>query len=145
MSRAVAWTAAIAGGAATVAAMALPWARYGGISIGLNRLPGWGFYVAAAVALNLVVGWALLRRSNHWRLPLLAEAALCAGTVGAAVAVMLRYDDAEAIFGPVVPLVFAVLGPGGPVAIVAALAGGTALALAPRTHRSGPTPSPHTT
>lgn len=127
MSRAVAWTAAITGAAATVAAMVLPWALYGDISIRLNRLPGWGFYVAAAVALNLIVGWGLLRRPKDRRLLLLAGVAMCAAAIGAAATVMLRYDDGGAIFDGIVPMVVPALGLGGPVAIVAALASGAAL------------------
>lgn len=102
--------------------MALPWALYGDISIRLNRLPGWGFYVAAAVAPNLIVGWGLLRRPKDQRLLLLAGVAMCA-----AATIMLRYDNGGAIFDRIVPLVVPALGLGGPVAIVAALASGTAL------------------
>lgn len=127
MSRAAAWTVAIAGAAAAVAAMVLPWALYGDISIRLNRLPGWGFYVAAAVALNLVVGCGLLRRPRNRRLLLLAGVVTCAAAIGAAAIVMLLYDDGGAIFDGNVPLVAPAPGLGGPVAIVAALASGTAL------------------
>lgn len=143
-SRAAAWTAAITGAALALAAMALPWALYGDISIRLNRLSGWGFYVAAAVALNLVVGWSLLRRPEDRRLPLLAGVATCAAAIGAAVTVMLRYDDGGAIFDGLVPLVVPMLGLGGPVAIVAVLVSGAALVVrttsAPASKASGSQP-----
>jgi hypothetical protein len=127
MMRAWARTAAITGAAAAVAAMVLPWALYGDIGIRLNLLPGWGFYVAVAAALNLTVGWDLMRPPKDRRLLVLAGVAMCVGAIGAAVTVMLRYDDGGAIFDGVVPLVVPAVGLGGPLAIVAALASGAAL------------------
>jgi hypothetical protein len=91
----------------------LPWAQYGDIDVPLDRFLGWGFYVTAAVALSLFLGWQLAIVTGDRRLLLLVGTGLCITTVGTAIAIMLHYDDATALFGPVVPLVTPRLGPGG--------------------------------
>jgi hypothetical protein len=74
------------------------------------------------------VGWVLVRWAGNQRLLVVVGAPLEAATIISAVVVMQQYDNGEAIRTGVVPS----LGLGGPVAIVAALAGGTALAVALR-------------
>lgn len=139
MSKAAVWTAAIAGATATAAAMLLlPWATYGDLSIRLERLPNSVFYLTAAVALNLFVGWVLLRWTGNRRLLVIAGATLEMATIISAIAVMLQYDNAVAIFSGIVPMVMPSLGLGGPVAIAAALVSGTAMAVALRAAKPEP-------
>lgn len=108
-----------------VAALALPWAHYGGIEIELHRMPGWEFYGAGVTVLQLCVVWALLARSRpRPRVPGAGLAGVVAGiaTAVAAAAVMLRYDDNVAVFGHIVPPIQPVPGLGGFLAVAAALA-----------------------
>lgn len=120
---------AIAGAVgAVVAVVALPWAWYGAIDVKLHRFPLWGLHAFAAAALNVTVGWILVARGL--RLLWWVGVALCLATVGSAALVMTFYCDATALFGPVVPMVVPVLGPGGPVAVLAAVSSVTAIGVA---------------
>ncbi|GIJ23850.1 hypothetical protein [Micromonospora lutea] len=125
MSKVVVRAAAVAGAAATlVAAIGLPWAWYGDMAVHLTEFPGWAWYVSAAVLLNVFTGWAILAPGRRGWLPLVAGG-LGAVTIVAAVVVMANYADV--FLGPVVPAVRPVLGPGGPVAVLAVLASLTAV------------------
>jgi hypothetical protein len=126
-----------------VAALALPWARYGGIEIELRRMPGWEFYGAGVAMLQLCVAWALLTRSRPGlRVPGGGLAGVVAGiaTAVAAAAVTLRYDDSVAIFGHIVPPIEPSPGLGGFLAIAAALASTVAVlnAVRAKDDRSSP-------
>lgn len=115
---------AAAGVVGTVVAVTLsPWARYGGIDIDVVDLPNWGFYLSSVVALHLCVGWALARRGRGGSVwpPRVVAVVLGAVAITSTVVVLSRYRDAEALFGPVVPLVAPTLGWGGPVAVAAIL------------------------
>jgi hypothetical protein len=115
---------AAAGVVGTVVAVTLPWARYGGIEINVADLPNWGFYVSSVVVLHLCVGWALIALTRRGRSVWLPRAvALISGVAAivSTVVVMSRYEDADALFGSVVPLVVPHLGLGGPVAVAAIL------------------------
>lgn len=117
---------AAAGLVGTIAAVTLPWARYGGIEINVGDLPNWGFYVSSVVVLHLCVGWALValtRRGRGWSVWLPRAVALISGVAAivSTVVVMSRYEDADALFGSVVPPVVPNLGLGGPVAVAAIL------------------------
>lgn len=110
----------VLGTVGTAAAVALPWARYGGIDIELFRFPNWGWYLAPAIALTVLTGWFVLRGPGPGTWPLLAGAALTVATAITAAAVMWRYDDSAALFDRFVPMVIPGIGPGGPVAVLAA-------------------------
>jgi hypothetical protein len=124
--------AAVGALGALSAIVALPWAQYGGIGIGLSRFPGWGVYLTTAIVLNLVAGWAVGGGPGGRALLLLTGYTLGVATIMAALAVILRYRDATALFGPVVPAVIPVIGAGGPVAVLSALASGAATITAAR-------------
>ncbi|MBQ1026160.1 hypothetical protein [Micromonospora sp. C95] len=124
---------AVSGVVATVVAIfGLPWAWYGDRAVRLTEFPGWAWYVGAAVLLNVVTGWAVVQPGRRGWLPLVAGG-LGVGTIVAAVVVMANYADV--LRGPVVPAVRPALGPGGPVAVLAALASLTAV-IASRFSRS---------
>lgn len=138
---------AAVGAIVTVAAMVLPWARYGGIEVRLHELPGWFFYLAAAVAQQLCVAACLVTSISRRRVRALA-AGLAVGAVAvvAATVLMVTSQDPTAVFGPVVPLVAPAVDSGGPVALAGVVIGATATILAVRDrpaalrglrHRSG--------
>ncbi|MEV4713904.1 hypothetical protein [Micromonospora sp. NPDC049374] len=126
MSRVVVRAIAVSGAvAAVVAAFGLPWAWYGDRAVRLTEFPGWAGYASAAVLLNVLTGWAVVQPGRRGWLPLVAGG-LGVVTVVAAVVVMTNYADV--FLGPVVPAVRPVLGPGGPVAVLAGLASLAAVA-----------------
>lgn len=96
----------------------VPWAHYGGIEMPLYRFPCWGFPATAVVALTLLAVWARAGGAGRPRHLRSAGLALAVAGVGATAVVMWHYDDADAFFGPIVPLVKPVIGPGGPLAMV---------------------------
>ncbi|PMR61383.1 hypothetical protein C1A38_09650 [Verrucosispora sp. ts21] len=126
MSKVVVRVVAVAGAAgALIAAVGLPWAWYGDRAVHLTEFPGWVWYAGAAVLLNVVTAGAIVVPGRRGWL-LLAAGGLGVVTIVAAVVVMTRYADV--FLGPVVPAVRPSLGPGGPVAVLAALASMTAVA-----------------
>jgi len=132
MGKVVGGIAIGAGAAGTAAAiLVLPSARYGDLDVPLHRFSGWGWYLAAAIGLHLVAGWSVVGRGRHRGLLISGGVALAASTVGAIVALMLRYDDATALLGPIVPMVMPELGPGGLVGLVSTLASSAPLAVPP--------------
>ncbi|WP_326553150.1 hypothetical protein [Micromonospora sp. NBC_01813] len=128
----------VAGLVSTVAALWLPWARYGGIDVRLASFPSWVWYLGVAVVVQLVVIAAVSveGRPGAAGYRLAARITGLVGVFGAivtALVVMAQYDNAAALFGAAVPAVHPRPGPGGPVAIVAALFnGGALMLLAPR-------------
>ncbi|MEU6023041.1 hypothetical protein [Micromonospora sp. NPDC047134] len=125
MSNVVIRAAAVAGAAGTlIAVFGLPWAWYGDRAVRLTEFPGWAWYVGAAVLLSMVTGGAIVDPGRRGWL-LLVAGGLGVVTIVAAVVVMTHYADV--FLGPVVPAVRPSLGPGGPVAVLAALASMTAV------------------
>ncbi|MBL6275380.1 hypothetical protein JMF97_04305 [Micromonospora fiedleri] len=135
MSKVLIRVAAVVGAAGSlVAVFGLPWAWYGDRAVRLTEFPGWAWYVGAAVLLNLVTAGTIIERGRRGWL-LLVAGGLGVVTIVAAVVVMAHYADV--FLGPVVPAVRPSVGPGGPVAVLAALASMTATGLRyPRFSRS---------
>ncbi|MGC5033359.1 hypothetical protein [Micromonospora sp. DT229] len=129
MSKVVIRAAAVAGAAGTlIAVFGLPWAWYGDRAVRLTEFPGWAWYVGAAALLNIVTAGTIVGPGRRgWRM--LVAGGLGVVTIVAAVVVMTHY--ANVFLGPVVPSVRPSLGPGGPVAVLAALASMTAVVGSP--------------
>jgi len=126
---------------AILATAVLPWSLFAG-NFGLTRFPGWGWYAAAAAALNVVTASALWRPGRPPKPAVAAAIGLCVATIGTAVALMSQYDDGHALHGPIVPMVKPALGPGGPVAVLAALASAAAVVVHYRNNRITARPAP---
>lgn len=125
---------AVTGLAGTIAALLLPWAQYGGISVRLTSFPSWVWYLCIAATVQLLVISAVLAEgqpvaASHLLTIRVTGLVGVAGAVVAAVVVARHYDNAAALFGAVVPAVPPLAGPGGPIAVVAALFNAGALIL----------------
>jgi hypothetical protein len=127
MRTTVARVAAGAGAAATLAApTVLPWAAYGDQAMSLHRFPDRWWYVAAGAGLTLVTLWAAYGPEKGRRFASLVGCVLTLATLAAVALVLSHYREATTLFGPIVPMVIPTIGPGGPVAVLGALAGGVA-------------------
>ena len=115
--------------AADVLAVTLPWARYGDTSFTPDHFPGWPIYVVAAVLLHGCVAVMLLSRSARRPAAALFTGLLAVGVAGFALWMASRYDESGLFFTSVVPMVMPMPGPGGAIAVVAALASGTVAAV----------------
>lgn len=124
-----AWITAAAATAVDALAVAVPWARYGDMSFTADRFPGWPAYLVAAVLLHACVAVVLLSRSA--RRPAAAVAgALALGVARLALWMASRYDESSLFFASVTPMVMPMPGPGGALALLAALTSGAVAAIA---------------
>jgi hypothetical protein len=122
-----------------LAALVLPWARYGSIDIPLHRFPGWFPHVAAVIVLYGAALWALLWPPTRQPLPLAVSGAAGLVAAGSAATIAIRYDDASSLFDRIVPAVVPTLGSGGPVAILSVIVTLAALAVLAARTRGTPT------